>query len=65
MPEEITITLNSENSFDSSVQNLLSFLSCLPIYRLNFAELQFCLLFYMGVKLSVTIYYIMPSLHNI
>ena len=49
MHEEITMTLNSENSLYISVQNLASFRSCLPVYRLNFAELQFCLLFYMGV----------------
>jgi len=54
MHEEIIMTLNSENSFYSSVQNLVSFRSCLAIYRSNFAELQFCLLFYMDMKFCLS-----------
>ena len=61
MHEEITMALNSENSFYNSIQNLVSFLSCLPIYRLNFAELQFCLLFCVGVKFCLSFWAVKVS----
>jgi hypothetical protein len=51
--EEITYKLNLGNAFYHSVQNLLYSSLLSESIRIKYAELQYCLLFFMGVKLGL------------